>query len=194
MDVKELITELRSAVEGARSLPISASAVINRTEVLELVARLEASIPDASANSAQGSSERAGVVGDAQHRAEDIIRDAERERDRLVSESETFRFAKTAAERERAQARQESEAMRKDTDEYVDSRLANFEVTLQKTLEAVSRGRRRLQGRSDFHQLAADPDRPAGEDLDPHAGAAEPSAAMGQLRARADRAAGLAGP
>ena len=41
MDVHARLAELRQAVEGARSMPMSASAVINRCEVLVLVDGLE---------------------------------------------------------------------------------------------------------------------------------------------------------
>ncbi|MGI8577231.1 MAG: hypothetical protein ACR2KG_04785 [Nocardioidaceae bacterium] len=184
LDVKELIAQLRSTVEDARSLPMSASVVINRSEALDLIGQLEGGLPTSPAAAESAESAPGPVVDDANHQAEGIIAEANRERDRLISETEVFRVAKIAAAKQRDEALHESEALRKDTDEYVDSRLANFEVTLQKTLEAVTRGRKRLQGRSDFHQLAADPEGATEEDGQPHNGAAESGAAMGQLRAR----------
>jgi hypothetical protein len=48
---------------------------------------------------------------------------------------------------------------RRDVDEYVDHRLGRFEHSLSKTLEAVTRGRERLQGRSQLG-YAEDPDAP----------------------------------
>jgi hypothetical protein len=44
------------------------------------------------------------------------------------------------------EAKTEAEALRAETDEYVDAKLANFEITLERTLEAVRRGRQRLTG------------------------------------------------
>ena len=43
--------------------------------------------------------------------------------------------------------------MRKETDDYIDSKLATFEITLQKTLQTVDRGRERL--RSQMYQELA---------------------------------------
>jgi len=72
--------------------------------------------------------------------------------------------AKREADDLLATARRESEELRTETDEYVDSRLANFEVTLHKTLEAVTRGRERLQGRTTFHALGSpEPEDDTGE-------------------------------
>jgi hypothetical protein len=47
----------------------------------------------------------------------------------------------------------ELETMRLDTDDYIDGRLAAFEVTLHKTLTTVERGRERL--REDAESAAA---------------------------------------
>ena len=54
--------------------------------------------------------------------------------------------------------------MRAEVDDYVDTKLANFEVVLDKTLAAVSRGRDKLRGRTAHEDLAGDRDRP----LEPH--------------------------
>ena len=54
--------------------------------------------------------------------------------------------------------------MRAEVDDYVDTKLANFEVVLDKTLSAVHRGREKLRGRTAHEDLAGDRDRP----LEPH--------------------------
>jgi len=43
-------------------------------------------------------------------------------------------------------ARREADQIRADADEYVDQKLANFEVVLTKTLQAVGRGRDKMRG------------------------------------------------
>lgn len=154
MDVNELLARLRSVVEGARSMPMSTSAVVNRAEILELIAALEQALPSAFAGQDEVVAERDAVVADGRAESLRLVADAERERDRLVGETEVLRVAKTEAERERVAARAEAAELRKDTDAYVDTRLATFEVTLTRTLEAVARGRARLQGRSQLEGLA----------------------------------------
>lgn len=153
MDVNNLIAQLRALVEGARSMPMSASAVVNRSEVLDLIARLEQAVPTAFADQVKVFSERDEVVARAQEEAERLVAEAQGERERLVGETDVFKLAKHEADAERAKAQEEAEALRRETDDYVDTRLATFEITLTKTLEAVSRGRARLQGRSHFDAL-----------------------------------------
>jgi hypothetical protein len=57
---------------------------------------------------------------------------------------------------------QETARMRKETDDYIDSKLATFEITLQKTLQTVDRGRERL--RSQMYQELAPPAEPVYDD------------------------------
>jgi hypothetical protein len=153
VDVRELVAELRALVEGARSMPMSASVVVNRTDVLDLVERLEAAVPSAFADQDQLDAERAAVLAAAGEEARSIVAAAEQERDRLAGESEVLRAAQQQADTLREQAAVDATELRQETDEYVDARLATFEVTLTKILAAVTRGRSRLHGRSHFDAL-----------------------------------------
>ena len=153
VDVKDLIDQLRSTIESARSMPMSSSAVVNRGELLALIGELERGLAAAFEQQNVVYSERDAVIAEAHERAARIVEEAGFERDRLVSDSDVYRIAMRQADELRATAEQECAALRHETDEYVDTRLANFEITLTKTLEAVGRGRDRLQGR---HQLDQD--------------------------------------
>lgn len=137
-------------------MPMSSSAVVNRTEVLGLIGQLEAALPHAMAASDQVYSDRDSVLADARKEAERIVVEAQIERDQLASETDVHQLAKRDADRLRADAEREASALQKETDEYVDQRLASFEITLNKTLEAVTRGRDRLHGRSGLDQTADD--------------------------------------
>jgi hypothetical protein len=153
VDVKELIRQLRASVEGARSMPMSSSAVVNRSEVLALVEQIEAALPAALARSEQVFIDRETVIAGGQEEADRIIVEAEQERDRLVSDTEVFRIAKREADTLLDDARKEAEELRREADEYVDGRLANLEIALNRTLEAVTRGRDRLHDRSELSRL-----------------------------------------
>lgn len=156
MDVNELVAALRSAIESARSMPMSASAMVNRGEVLDLIRRIEVALPTAFADSQELLDHRDGVLDDARRRAAEIVAEAGRERERLVCDSEVFRVAKHDAEEVLGAARREHDELRAQIDEYVDTKLATFEIALTRTLDAVTRGRDKLQGRSPFQALAAE--------------------------------------
>ncbi len=146
MDVQAKLAALRAAIEGARSMPMSSSAVVDRSKLVGLLDELQAAVDQALVESQKVVADREGLVGEARSRAELIIHEAENERDRLLSDTDVFRLAQHQAERMLNEAKVESEELRAETDDYVDAKLANFEITLERTLEAVKRGRDRLSG------------------------------------------------
>ena len=156
VDVHEKLAELRRVVEQARSMPMSASAVVNRGEVLELIDQLSGALETAFTESQRVVSEREDVVEEGRREAEQIVADAHNERERIISDTDVYRVAKREADQIVERARAEADALRKETDDYVDAKLANFEITLERTTEAVKRGRERLAGRSAFDDLTSD--------------------------------------
>ncbi|MEO8107900.1 MAG: hypothetical protein ABI720_11345, partial [Actinomycetes bacterium] len=53
-----------------------------------------------------------------------------------------------------AAAETEAERVQREIDDYIDAKLANFELVLTKTLEAVARGRDKIAGRRAVEELS----------------------------------------
>ncbi|MFB6890784.1 cell division initiation protein [Kitasatospora sp. NPDC056327] len=146
MDVQNKVDEIVAAVENARSMPMSASCVVNRAELIALLRDVKAALPAELAQAQSVMADHESVVAGAQAEAERIIQGAHAERGSLISDTEVVRRAQAEADRILSEARAEVEAKRSEADDYVDSKLANFEVVLTKTLGAVGRGRTKLRG------------------------------------------------
>jgi cell division septum initiation protein DivIVA len=156
VDVDAKLDELRRTIENARSMPMSASAVVNRGEVLELVDEIRSALTAALTDSDRVMADKASVVDEGRREADQIIADAKNERERLISDTDVYKLAKRQADDVLEKARSESDELRKETDDYVDAKLAHFEITLERTMEAVKRGRERLAGRSAFDGLTTE--------------------------------------
>jgi cell division septum initiation protein DivIVA len=156
VDVHVKLAEIRQAVEQARSMPMSASVVMNRAELLEMLADLERTMDEAFDQAETIQRRREEIVADGRREAEHVVSDARNEREHLVSDTEVFRLARRRADELLDAARVEADGLRKETDDYVDGKLANFEITLERTIEAVKRGRERLAGRSALDSLTED--------------------------------------
>lgn len=137
-------------------MPMSASVVVNRAEILGILDALETEMDVAFGDADSVLRERDRIVAEARTEAEHIVADARHERDRLVSDTELFRVAQHRADEVVAAAQVDADGLRGETDHYVDEKLANFEITLERTIEAVKRGRERLAGRSALDSLTAD--------------------------------------
>ena len=88
--------------------------------------------------------------------AAEVLSRADEEARARVSEHEVYRAALAEADVVRAEADAEADRMRRETDDYVDAKLANFEVALHKTLAAVQKGRDKIRGRQEFDELGYD--------------------------------------
>src|SRR3954468_16863602 len=151
--VQAKLDEITAALEGARAMPMSASCVVNRAEMLALVAELRALLPteiDAAQTVLQ---DKDDVLAEGRREAARIIAQAREERLRMLSEEEVYVQAQTEADRLVWEATTKATEMRAEVDDYVDRKLANFEIMLTKTLESVERGRAKLAGRNELAEI-----------------------------------------
>ena len=161
MDVHDKLDELTAVVEGARSMPMSASCVVNRGEVLALLEELRGLLPEEFRHAQMLLADRESVVDEGRREAQRLLGRAEEERLTPTSQTEVVREARLEADRIRAEAVADALTMRSEADDYVDTKLANFEVVLDKTLAAVHRGREKLSGRSPRVDLSGEGGDPA---------------------------------
>lgn len=146
MDVQKKLDEIVASVGNARSMPMSASCVVNRAELLAMLEEVRQALPGSLAQAEELIGGREQMVEHARQEAERIIETAHAERGSLISDTEVARRSQAEGDRILAEARQEAEEVRAEADDYVDSKLANFEVVLTKTLGSVGRGREKLLG------------------------------------------------
>ncbi|MEX2504115.1 MAG: hypothetical protein WD378_04645 [Egicoccus sp.] len=156
LDVEAKLHQLERLVAEAKAVPLSASIMLNRAEVDGLVADVRDALPDELTQARWVVKERDEIIARAQADADRILDDARDEAARLVSQQEVVRSADREADRVVEEAREQARQMRLEAEDYVDAKLANFEVVLQKTLTAVEKGRQKLRGRLDTDQLAED--------------------------------------
>ncbi|GAA4898932.1 cell division initiation protein [Streptomyces coeruleoprunus] len=147
MDVQKKLDEIVEAVGNARSMPMSASCVVNRAELLAMLEEVRQALPGSLAQAQELIGGREQLVEQARQEAERIIQAAHAERGSLISDTQVARQSQEEADRILAEARREAEEIRAEADDYVDSKLANFEVVLTKTIGSVDRGREKLLGR-----------------------------------------------
>lgn len=156
-NIDSKLNEMRTLVTNARSMPMSASAVVNRSELLELIDSLDGAIDATIGHATVVVGKADKVVEASREEAEQVLRRAQVQRDTLVSDTEVYRLAQERADEIVEVARREAAELRAETDAYVEENLANFELTLDRTLEAVRRGRARLM-EGVVHGLADDSD------------------------------------
>lgn len=151
--VQDTLVRLTRLVEDARSMPLSASCVLNRSEVLGMLDELRLGLPSAVEQARELLTDQVTVVAAGRRQAGELLEQAEVERARLVSETAVLSQAQQQAERLLGDSREQATTMRREVEDYVDGKLATFEVVLSKTLDAVHRGRAQLEGTNELSAL-----------------------------------------
>lgn len=151
MDLEPL-NQLEEMIRKARSVPLSASAVIPRDDALALVQALREALPVQAQEAREVVAERDRVLADATQEAERILDRARQERARLIARTEVVRTAEAEAERIVNDAEAAKTKLKVEADDYVDSKLASFEILLNKTSKSVHRGREQLRRRLEAAQ------------------------------------------
>ena len=144
MDIVERLEELQVLVEEAKSVPFSSSAVIDRNEFLELIAQLKQAVPDEVRQARWMARDRDELLARARKEADRLLVEAREQRDRLLSRSEIVHAAQRESERLIDEGKAKAARTRLEAEDYIDQKLAGFEILLNKTLSTVARGREQL--------------------------------------------------
>jgi cell division septum initiation protein DivIVA len=168
--VYDSLDELVALVETARAMPLSASCVLPREQVLDLLDEIRAGLPRAFDDArelvavreellgqardrrdravAQAQAQVAGILAAARAEADQERSAARAEHEQLVSEAEVRRAAEADGRGILEAARDRAEQLREDADTYVDGQLAALAEVLSRTLRTVDRGREVLRERA----------------------------------------------
>jgi cell division septum initiation protein DivIVA len=152
VDVHDKLDEITGLVEEARAMPMSASALVNRAELLALLDELRDLLPEELHHADLLLSDRAAVVAQGRSEADALLAEARAEHDRLVEETEVVRSARSEAEQVRRRATEQATRLLGDADDYVDRKLGEFEVVIDKLGQQVRRGRAHLAERAPTDQ------------------------------------------
>ena len=102
---------------------------------------------------------RDALVEEGRSSSEQMIASAREEVARMIEQTAIVQAARDEAQRILDDARTQAADERAEVESYIDGRLATLEVILNKTMDAVARGRERLDGANDkdvLSQLADD--------------------------------------
>jgi len=154
MDSIEKLNTAIAVVEEARGVPLSASCVVHRGEMLEILEGARDVLPKDLFSAEVIISEKAQIIEEGRASAEAMIATAREDVARMVEQTAIVQAARDEAQRILDEARDIAEEERREVEAYIDGRLATLEVILTKTMDAVARGRERLEGADDKDVLA----------------------------------------
>lgn len=143
-DLESVLGELVVIVEKAKSVPLSSSAMISREEVLDLLELARSTLPAEIQKARRLLVDRDEVRARAEREAAELVDEARAQAAHMVQRTEVVRQAHHQAARILEDAESEARKILHEADDYVDRKLAAFEIVLDRTVRTVQAGRERL--------------------------------------------------
>jgi predicted Zn-dependent protease len=144
-DAEELLRRVADLIAAARPMPLSASAMINKEEVLELLDEAIARLPDELREARWLRKEREEYLAKVRADGEEITEAARARAEAMVQRTEVVKAAEHRARRIVEGAEAEARRLRLECEDFCDQKLASFEIVLERTLKLVASGREKLQ-------------------------------------------------
>jgi hypothetical protein len=141
-----LFRRVGEMIAGARPMPLSASVMINKDEVLEMLDEALERLPDELRAARWLLKERDEYLAKTRRDADDILDAARARAERMVQRTEVVKAAEQRARHAIDAADEEARRLRLECEDYCDQKLASFEIVLERTLKTVAAGRTKLQG------------------------------------------------
>jgi hypothetical protein len=151
-------------VSTAKAMPLSASVLVSREELLEVLQAASDRFPDELRRARWLLREKEEFLADRAREAEALMADVRAQAEHMVSRSEMVRQANLVAQRILDDANEESRRLRHEAEDYCDQKLAGMEIVLDRITRTVRAGREKLQATV---AVAAPAESPAAEGEEP---------------------------
>jgi cell division septum initiation protein DivIVA len=137
MDIAARLQQLEDIIREAKSMPLSASALVNREELLELLDGMRETMPEEIKQARWVVKDREELLTKARRDAEEIVEKARAEQAHLLAEQTVVQDSQQEAERILGEARSMARQIRLEAEDYVDGKLAQFDAVLTRIQEAM---------------------------------------------------------
>jgi len=144
-DMESILRRVIDLVDHARAMPLSASVLVSREEMLNLLQEALDRIPEETRRARWLLKEREEFIESGKREADSLLEEVRTQAERMVQRTEIVRQANQVAQRVVDEARQEARRLRHEAEDFCDQKLASFEIVLERTLKTVAAGREKLQ-------------------------------------------------
>jgi len=144
-DAEALIRSALDIVQTAKAMPLSASVLVSREELAELLQAALDRMPDELRQARWLLKERDEFLAEKSREADILLEEVRVQAERMVQRTEIVRQANHVAQRILDDANEEARRLRHEAEDYADQKLASFEIVLDRTMKTVQAGREKLQ-------------------------------------------------
>jgi len=135
MDIAGRLQQLEELVRDAKSMPLSSSVLVNRDEILDMLREMQEDLPEEIKQARWIVKDREELLAKARGEGERIVEQAHEEQLRMARREEIAKRAEAEGDRILTEAEDRARSIRTEAEDYVDAKLAQFEIALRKILE-----------------------------------------------------------
>ncbi len=144
--IEDIITALYDLVQDARALPLGADkCILERDKVLDMLDEIIAQLPAELKQSRTIVESRNELIAQARREAETIVRRAQEEGERLVSQQTIYQEAKRQCVEMVEKTKIQIAGLKKASNEYMDDSLRRTEEAIAQSLADVQQTRAKFQ-------------------------------------------------
>ena len=143
-DIEADLRQLIDLISAAKQMPLSNSALIPREEVLGLLDDALRDLPDEIREARWALRDREELMAAEMHKAQQLMDQVRAEAARMVDKTEIVRQSRLKADQIIAEAQAQARQMINQSEDFIDGKLGNFEIVLERLLKTTRSGRERL--------------------------------------------------
>ena len=155
--VEDIISALYDMVQDAKSLPLSADkCILERDKALDMLDDIIAQLPVELKQSRTIVESRNELISQARREAENIIRQAQEEAKKLVTEETIYQEAKRQCQEMILQTKNRMADLRKASNDYMDDALRRTEEAIALSLDDVRDTRAKFKALTEAQEKRAE--------------------------------------
>ena len=136
--IEDIISALYDMVQDARSLPLGADkCILERDKVLDMLDEIIAQLPIELKQSRTIVESRNELIGQARREAENLIRQAQEQANKMIAEETIYQEAKRQCQEMVMQTKTRMAELRRASNDYMDDALRRTEEAVAMSLEDV---------------------------------------------------------
>ena len=142
--LEQLFTQLEDLILNSPKVPLTNKIIIDEDRLIDLIDHIRQDLPTEFRHASEICAQRDALMTEAQREADNARSTTERERLRMVSETEIYRLAQQEADRLVRDAHMQIHEQQANADQYADEVLAELETKIGRALQTIKNGRQQL--------------------------------------------------
>jgi hypothetical protein len=144
-DIESLLHQAIDVVNQAKAMPLSASILISRDEMLDILERALSVLPEEVREARWALRDRDELMAAERRKAEQLMDRVRVEAARMVDKTEIVRQAHVSADHIVSDAQEKARTLINEAEDFCDQKLAGMAIVLDRLTRTVVSGRERLR-------------------------------------------------